>query len=251
MSLPSPSQPLPDCFLPTEGVFNFRDVGGLATLDGHRIRTGVLLRSDNWKHATASDLEYAHGEAKIRHIVDLRREAERRDHGVFPASGIQTLHHLELVHLPWQRFDFTDADPVSESEKRRFLAQRYASMLESGWEGVRDSLNVIADGETTLVHCMAGKDRTGIVVAVALALAGVSDEDIAADYELTTFGTRRWKAFRDAKYGPPRHDRVKPSRAECMIEAFQLVRERFRSMETYAKVIGFERVEDLREALVE
>ncbi|WP_025274120.1 tyrosine-protein phosphatase [Haloglycomyces albus] len=246
-----PSSSLPEQFYPTSKVFNFRDVGGVETDDGGRLRKGVLLRSDNWMHATDDDLAVIRNDTKLRHIVDLRGPIERDKFGIFPATDDQTVHQLGLDHIWWQYFEDTAADPLVHGQRERFIAQRYASMLESGHHSIRQALEIIARGETTLIHCMAGKDRTGIVIALALALVGVSEEDISRDYCLSNIGLRRWQSFRNEKYGAPEVERGLECFPDVIPQTFALIRERFVSLATYADVIGFDRGEDLRKALVE
>ena len=79
-------------------------------------------------------------------------------------------------------------DHPDDVRHERWLADRYLNFAEDGGEAIRDSLRVIADPRCApvIVHCMAGKDRTGTVCALTLALLGVSDRDIASDYALTT-----------------------------------------------------------------
>ncbi|MFC4334258.1 tyrosine-protein phosphatase [Salininema proteolyticum] len=238
-------------FIPASGVCNFRDMGGLPTEDGRRIRPGKLYRSDHWRYATRADRELTRRAPAIRNIIDLRTSGERSEHGVFPVAAGQTLHELTMVHLTWDRFDGTDADPAVHGDLPGFLAQRYAAVMETGWESVRDSLNVVAGGDPTLVHCMSGTDRTGIVIAVALSLAGVSDEEIAADYVLSNVGVDRIRARR-AGVDPADYEGASDHcRVETIPAAFAMVRERFGSIETYARVIGLTDVAALRRSLVE
>jgi len=95
---------------------------------------------------------------------------------------------LVLNHIDWETIE-----QPADSEQERWLADRYLNFAEDGRAALRTSLQVIADPSRApvIVHCMAGKDRTGTVCALTLALLGVSDEDIAADYALTTAAMRR------------------------------------------------------------
>lgn len=225
-----------------DGVHNMRDLGGLRTIDGRTVKHGVLYRSDQLKDATEADLGRI-AALGLRTVVDLRTPAEIEAHGHFSADGVAH-HHVELLHLPWYRFPQAGPDAAPA-----FLPQRYIAMLETGAGAIRDSLNLFTGKAPALVHCIAGKDRTGIVVAVTLALLGVPDADIADDYRLTGHGQRRFQEWAERN----RTARVVgfPTPAQAMLDTLTGLRDRFGSVETYARVIGFEDVDGLRDALLD
>jgi protein-tyrosine phosphatase len=189
---------LPPQFVPTENVFNLRDVGGLHGLDGKKVKTGRVYRSDNFGNATESDIDHVVTHLGIKHVIDLRRAEEWEESGRFPDVDGVEFHHFELLHIKWESIGLRVNGLSGEAEVVEFLRHRYTGMLESGYRSVRDSLDVIASGEPVVFHCMAGKDRTGLVAAVLLSILGVDPEDIAADYELTRIGSARWRRWRDA-----------------------------------------------------
>ena len=90
-------------------------------------------------------------------------------------------------------------------EPGRFLADRYAELALDGTAEIRQALELLAaaGGAPVVIHCAAGKDRTGVLTALALALLGVTDDDIVADYALTGLVTDRliaeWRAHNRAK----------------------------------------------------
>jgi protein-tyrosine phosphatase len=162
-------------------VYNFRDVGGYAGHDGRTTRWRRLYRADSLHRLKGADWE-AFAALGVRSVLDLRRSFEVELHGRVPeAEGLQ-YHNPVLEHVEWS--DVPHPDGV---QHERWLADRYLNFLEDGRAGLATSLNVIADpaAAPVVVHCMAGKDRTGVVCALTLALLGVSDEDIATDYALT------------------------------------------------------------------
>ncbi|MGE3301754.1 MAG: tyrosine-protein phosphatase [Hyphomonadaceae bacterium] len=186
--------------LPFDGVHNFRDFGDYAGADGRRMAKGRFFRSAN--HARASDADLQRLAAlNIAAIVDLRRPAERaRDPSKrweqFSAAVVDNHDDFE-GHEPWENF-IRASDLTADSFRSynlRFYADapymprhldlyaRYFTMLAE------------ADG-AVLVHCTAGKDRTGLIVALTHALAGVHRDDIFADYLLTN------DSDRVAKFGP-------------------------------------------------
>ncbi|GAB3644563.1 tyrosine-protein phosphatase [Glycomyces tarimensis] len=242
---------LPQQFLPTEQVFNLRDLGGLDAADGKKVKTGQVFRSDNFGKATAADIDYVVKELGVRHVIDLRRPNELERTGRFPELDGVDFHHFEVLHIPWESVELGVDKDSPQERVVEFLRHRYSGMLEAGYKAVRDSLDVIALGEPVVFHCMAGKDRTGIVAAVLLSLLGVDEVDIAADYELSNIGIARWRAWRDANVGKPSSDRGLGTPAEAMRQTIAEMNARFGSLEAYARAIGFKDAERLRELLLE
>jgi len=168
-------------------TYNFRDVGGYTGLDGRTVRWRRLFRSDALHRLGDAD-EAAFARLGVRTVIDLRRPLEVEKFGRVPERYGLDYHHLVLNHIDWETIE----QPLHEDQDR-WLADRYLNFAEDGRDALLTSLQVIAEPSRApvIVHCMAGKDRTGTVCALALALLGVSDEDIAADYALTTVAMRR------------------------------------------------------------
>ncbi|WP_045742490.1 tyrosine-protein phosphatase [Actinoplanes rectilineatus] len=172
--------------LPFAKAYNFRDVGGYSGLDGRTVRWRRLFRSDAL-HRLNEDDAVAFSALGVRTVIDLRRPHEVEKFGrVSEAYGVD-YRNLVLHHVDWEEIEHSD-DIVHE----RWLADRYLNFAEDGREALLDSLRLIADPAAgpVVVHCMAGKDRTGTVCALALSLLGVPDDVIAADYALTTEAMR-------------------------------------------------------------
>ena len=175
-----------------EGVDNFRDYGGYPTAHGRRLKRGRLLRSASHGRASDADLE-AIASLGIAVVVDLRRRSERerdpsRRHPSFAAvliendeEGPDTWHaHIAGSDLSPASFrDFAmDYYRSAPFETRHIdLFRRYFEALER-FEG------------PILIHCAAGKDRTGILAALTHHIAGVHPDDIVADYLLTNDAAR-------------------------------------------------------------
>ncbi|MEU8322338.1 tyrosine-protein phosphatase [Nonomuraea sp. NPDC048881] len=152
------------------GCENVRDLGGLPTEDGGRIRWGALVRGDR-PRGTAVPALRAHG---IRLVADLRLAAECR---ADPGPDVPGRRHLPVLR---------DEDTVLEALDDT-LPGIYRVILDRGAARFAAVLSAMAhapDGGV-LLHCHSGKDRTGLAVALALSLAGVSRREIAADYAMT------------------------------------------------------------------
>ena len=153
---------------------NLRDLGGLSASDGRRTRPGVLYRSA--LPAPGDVRPTAVAEWPVRTVVDLRspREFAARAH---PLQSDGTAVHLISL--------LTDTEVTAPSQGAR-LADIYQGILINAGEQLADVLRVAATAPgPVLLHCAAGKDRTGIAVALLLRIAGVEPGDIIADYVLT------------------------------------------------------------------
>jgi protein-tyrosine phosphatase len=180
MDLPDSLGAVPDRRIALGGPVNFRDLGGYETTDGRRVRWRRLFRSDSLVPVTAEDARLLTGELGLLAVIDLRttREVEREGRGGLADVALH-YHHIPLV-------DDVEHDPDQPWD--RSLREAYAHMLGKRAARLSEALEAIAaevSEHPTVFHCVAGKDRTGIVAALVLALLGVSDEDIVADYALT------------------------------------------------------------------
>ncbi|CAM5230794.1 protein-tyrosine-phosphatase [Streptomyces spiroverticillatus] len=174
-------------WIPLEGAVNARDLGGLPTADGRVTRAHRLYRSDNLQSLTAHDVDHLTRERNLRQVVDLRSDTEAELDGPGPLVGhpLVTHHHLSLLYLVAEPEDLSDAVPVDNSEGARSIAL-YRGYLSHRADSVLSALRVIAHGEgASIVNCAAGKDRTGVVIALALSVVGVTREAIVADYAAT------------------------------------------------------------------
>ncbi len=231
-------------------VFNFRDLGGLPTADDRAVRPGLLFRSDGLYRLTDDDwplfLRYG-----IRTVVDLRTPEEvERDGRVREADGLE-YRHVPVKHTAWTERPY---DPAAGAA--RYLADRYLDFTEEGVEGLRDALLLVADsGAAPLaVHCFAGKDRTGTLVALTLALLGVPDDVVAADYARTAETMpllEAWVRRRYPKAKPIPHP-WDASPPEAMTLFLADLRERHGSVTAYAGSIGVPAaaVADMRQHLL-
>lgn len=177
-----------------DGAANARDLGGLPTEDGGKTVAGRLLRSDNLQGLTPADIARLTGELGLTTVVDLRSTAERNSEGPAPLDAVPAVEHRHHPVLPEEGLA-TDAvaDVLvtrNERDRSRYpgnaLTGHYLGYLEDRPDQVVAAVRSIAHARgAALVHCAAGKDRTGVVVALALSAAGVRPDVIAADYAAT------------------------------------------------------------------
>lgn len=165
-------------------VDNIRDLGGLPVAGGGRTRFGVAFRASTLQEATAEDVEQLLDVHGIKTLLDLRLpdEATREGHGLLGDAG------LRVVNLPVRKADSTLLDVVVPDARTTDLGQLYQQLLVGSPESVVAAVRLMADPEhhATVFHCAAGKDRTGVLAAVALDAVGVPLEAIVDDYTMTS-----------------------------------------------------------------
>lgn len=174
-----------------QGAVNVRDLGGLATTSGSVTRHGRVLRSDNLQDLTPSDVATLVGTYKVRHVVDLRSLAEVALEGPGPLARAPevTVHHHTLYAEGGEHTD-VDADRVLPWQERDDQELRvtgyYYGYLRDRPDSVLGALRTMAYGDgAVIVHCAAGKDRTGVLSALALSVAGATRAAIVEDYTVT------------------------------------------------------------------
>ena len=173
-----------------EAVENFRDYGDYPTAGGRRLRKGRLYRSASHGRATDADLE-AIAELDLAVIVDLRRPGERerdpaRRPQAFKGRVIQNDEGEGADDDPW--WTFVRSCDLSENAFRDYLRDYYrtAPYKPRHVDLFTRYFQALAAGEgPVLIHCAAGKDRTGVLAALTHHVAGVGKDDIVADYLLT------------------------------------------------------------------
>ncbi|HTQ92781.1 MAG TPA: tyrosine-protein phosphatase [Streptosporangiaceae bacterium] len=174
-----------------DGAVNVRDVGDLPTEDGQKTARARLLRGDNLQDLSAADVRKLVRDIGVTTVVDLRSSNELAAEGPAPLDAVAGVRHAHHPVLP-EVGSSTDVIADALLARDRMDAIRYPpdpvcghylGYLEDRPDQVVGALRSIARAEgATLVHCAAGKDRTGVVVALALSVAGVPAEAVVADY---------------------------------------------------------------------
>jgi protein tyrosine/serine phosphatase len=221
-----------------EGAVNVRDLGGLPTEDGRRTAEAQLLRADNLQELSPSDVAKLVRDIGVTTVVDLRSSNELRSEGPAPldaVAGVRHAHHPVLPELG------SNTDVIAEAlltkadhDKLRYpddpVCGHYLGYLEDRPDQIVAALRSIAHSEgAALVHCAAGKDRTGVVVALALTVAGVRPEDVVEDYaasgdrtEAVLARLRRSRTYaRDIDSRPVTAHRVRPETMAAFLEQME------------------------------
>jgi protein-tyrosine phosphatase len=156
---------------------------------------GRLLRSENLQELSPADIAKLVEDIGVTTVVDLRTTGEREIEGPAPLDavpGLRHAHHPVLLELGSASEAVAEALLVTKIERDRarypndITCGHYLGYLEERPEEVTGALRSIATAEgAAIVHCAAGKDRTGVIVALALTAAGVRPEAIVADYTAT------------------------------------------------------------------
>lgn len=253
--------------LPLNGVHNFRDYGGYATESGGRLRRGILWRSAH--HEQASDEDLAAIDALgIDTVVDLRGDDERAAHPCRRSNNFAARVMFApgntaglAPHLAAAKAHIT-AEVARERMIATYQNMPYRPVLV---ESLKLYLAALAEYDSpSLVHCVAGKDRTGFAVALVHRLLGVHEDDVMADYLLTNVAGRIEERIEQgarvirANYGQDIQDdairtlmMVSPAYLDA---AFAAMRERHGSLAQYAEdVLAMtpEMQEAMRDRLVE
>lgn len=242
-------------WLELEGAVNARDLGGLPTVDGGRTAERRLLRSDNLQGLTATDIKLLVEEFGLSTVVDLRSTHEVVSEGPGPLAVVESVQHRHHSVLA-ERGKATDvAAEALLTRRERALARfpddpmcaYYLGYLEDRPDGVVGALRSITYARgAALVHCAAGKDRTGVVVALALSVVGVERDVVIEDYVATA--TRLGAILDRLRASPtyaedlaanPDHDYHRP-RAETMAYFLRELDERYGGVESWLSGHGFD-----------
>lgn len=213
----------PDCL-------NARDLGGIPTRDGRRLRTGGLIRSDRHSRLTADGIATVRA-AGVTRIVDLRTEEECATEPS-PLAG-----SVPYVNVAW-------TDTVHDLPETATMGDRYRARLDRHGTPISAAIATLAEAPPggVVVHCAIGKDRTGLVIALLLDLVGVDARHIVDDYVLS--GTRLAESFAEelAAADSPQRRATLVSNQSCqpefMLETLAHLHDRHGGTEAYLRRNG-------------
>lgn len=228
-----------------DGCLNVRDLGGHPTADGRETAYGSVVRADSVRQLTEAGWE-ALAEYGIRTVVDLRADQEREDD---PPVGVP----VEVVHVPFMEADEAEWREVEaeieaavEAASGPAAATRdvYLIFLEHFKRNAAASVRAVARAPAggVVVHCMGGKDRTGLLTAFLLHLAGVDTEQVAADYALSEERLRprheAWFAAAETEAERERLRRIARTPAAAMVGVFEELERRYGGVAGYLRSGG-------------
>lgn len=228
-----------------QGVHNFRDYGGYVVPGGGRLRRGVFFRSGQHARATPQDLATIDS-LGIGTIFDLRGTSERQDYpcrrgDAFCASVMFEEGETASLppHLRTNLSGLTEPEMV-ERTKETYRGLPFRPALSAM---LRRYFSSLAEGEgVNLIHCFAGKDRTGISVALFHKVIGVHDDDMLEDYLLTNVAHDRDRhmaeigEFMSKRVGPMSEAALRVMTGvypEWLDAAFDEISSRYGSLENY------------------
>ena len=238
MSQPSPPDVARD--LDWEGCLNVRDLGGHRTVDGGETRWRAVVRADSIRRLTPLGWQAA-VDYGIRTAVDLRGEHELADD---PPDEVP----IEVVRVPFMEANNNDwrrgageieAIAQRSTDHASMVRDFYLLFLERFRENAGASLKAVADAPEggVVVHCMGGKDRTGLLCAFLLHLAGVDDAEIAGDYALSEERLRprhdAWLAEAETEVERERIRRISRTPPDTMLGVFAELRRRYGGIVEY------------------
>jgi protein-tyrosine phosphatase len=224
-----------------DGLLNVRDLGGHPTEDGGETRFGEIVRADTVRRLSDEGwralLDYG-----IRTIVDLRTDQELE---ADPPAELP----VTVVHVPFLTDDqdvFAEVEEAASKATDYVTATRdvYLIFLERFRENVAAAVTAVADAPEggVVVHCMGGKDRTGLTTAFLLRMAGVPIEEIAADYALSEERLRprhdKWLAEAETEAERERLRRIAATPAKSMVGVLEEIERRYGSVEAYLRAGG-------------
>ena len=178
----------------TDSLLNFRDLGGLATTDGRTVRPGLLFRSDDIGALEVDAWRSLQDDLGLVTAVDMRSGFEDE-----MAEGAKTIDGGAVVH----RIPILDGSMMHAAQSGEIdLATMYSHIVHDSGESLAAGVTAVAEAMPALVFCTAGKDRTGMLIALLLAAIGVRREDVVADYTRSAdagpaLRTRMYERFGD------------------------------------------------------
>lgn len=226
-----------------ENILNCRDIGGYPTPDGvtkfgRFLRCGIVQRPQDWEIDNLNELG-------IGTSIDLRGTYEAEE----TPLNLERLNGADIYNLPLFEFNVATKEGMNLP-----LAQIYAEIADNQMYNIARVLNTVADAKDGIImyNCFFGKDRTGILTMLLLSIAGVSKEDIIADYQQTytyikpyilTHSDILWDTNSEKHYSLP----------ETMEELIERIEAKHGSILGYIKAAGVsdEAIERIRKKLCE
>lgn len=228
-----------------DGCLNVRELGGLPTHEGGETRFGAVVRADSVRQLSEEGWQALvdHG---VRTVIDLRGDHERTED---PPAELP----VEVVHVPFMEANEAEWDEIAEELDAAVAAAPdvttstrdvYLVFLERFRSNVAAAVRAVAKAPAggVVIHCAGGKDRTGLLSAFLLHVAGVDDEEIGADYALSEERLRPrhegWFAAAESEEELERLRRIAQTPAASMTGVFAELERRYGGVEQYLRGAG-------------
>ena len=228
-------------------VQNLRDLGGYSTKEGRKTKWGIFLRSGDMSAMTKDD-QAALLRQGIRCVIDLRMAKEI---AIAPNVFSDSKKVAFFNHDFWgTRFDDYRSKRKSATPEEK-LSDLYCAGLEINGFVMAAVMKTLASGEGGFVfHCRSGKDRTGLVAALLLVIAGVPDEVVAKDFGLSTTYLNEPELTEDDLKKPGAYQ--KGSAPETMMLTLDFLRDRYGGVEGYLsdQGVSVSEIESIREKIL-
>ncbi len=242
-----------DRHVPLQGASNMRDLGGLPLRNGGRVRRGRVFRSASLNGLTAADHDRLRA-LGLGTVVDLRSPSEQRDTPSNLPPGLAVIAPGDGGAGP-QPGARRNRRPHTEAAAIEMMRQGYQTYPHRMAAATKALFQAVADADAgaILVHCAAGKDRTGFVAAMLLQTVGASAETVMQDYLATNLMWDR-KSDRISFLPKPAKEAIFSTRTEYLQAALETLLGEFGSTEDYlAKMCGIDTatVSGVRAALIE
>ena len=220
--------------LPLMGCLNLRELGGYTTSDGKSIRWRTLLRGDSL-HKLSLESQQAIIDYGVKTIIDLRTISEVNKES-YVLSKSPEINYCNLPLLEEANF--------SQLREKKTLFEHNCFMLEERSRQIKEILSVIANHQTAVViHCAAGKDRTGIIIALLLAIAKVPVATIAEDYALSEkYILPLYKIIHEQAIEEG-FAHMLSSPPEAIIDTFSYLDEQYGGIDEYLQTIGIDKLQ--------
>ena len=225
-----------------DGLLNVRDLGGHPTEDGGETRFGSVVRADSVRHLTDEGWQ-ALVDYGMKTVVDLRTKEELE---ADPPAELP----VEVLHIPFLETDRSDWKQIEDELEAVVKAAPdvasatrdvYLVFLDHFASNVAAAVRAVANAPEggVVIHCAGGKDRTGLVTALLLHLAGVRTEEIALDYALSEERLRtrheQWIAEAESEEERERLMRITQTPADSIKGVLEELERRYGSVEGYLR----------------
>ncbi len=232
--------------VPIKNGINFRDLGGISTVDGRKIRPGMLYRSGAFCHLTESDTDFISNNLNLHYVLDYRdlSEIEKLPNQLW--SGANYIHapanplNDDVTASLTSNLD-QDVQALKQNSPYDFMIKLYQLLpfnnpayQKLAW------LLLHSDGKPLVQHCAVGKDRTGVGVALTLFALGVSEAVIMDDYLLTekTLASYRARLFEQYKdiFTPEKYESSKfifAAKQEYLSAAIEAIKDRYDTIDNW------------------